>query len=110
MSNTTLYPCECEHVSHFEHDKRSPNGNPTHKYGQKFYEHHMTIVKTEYGTFHVCKDCANDCHQSNNQPEEKTKSQIIAEYAAQHNLPVLVITNRKDIGTQKFLSYYTRRG
>lgn len=51
--------CECEHAAHFERDKRTPNGNPGHKWGAKFAT--RVPVKTPYGTFHVCVDCASDC-------------------------------------------------
>ena len=51
--------CECEHISHF--GSLSPNGNPTHKYGVKYFERYMTTIKTKYGTFRVCKACAEDC-------------------------------------------------
>jgi hypothetical protein len=56
-------PCECEHICHFEKDKRSPNGNPGHNYGIKFVERKMQEVKSTLGlhsTFY-CMDCANDC-------------------------------------------------
>lgn len=53
--------CQCEHISHFETDKQTPNGNPGHDYGQGF---HMLFVKqTRYGNFAVCKDCLHDCMQ-----------------------------------------------
>ncbi len=53
--------CECEHISHFERNRRSPNGNPTHKYGRLYAESYMVSMDTEYGAFRVCKDCAEDC-------------------------------------------------
>ena len=53
--------CACEHISHFEKLKHTPNGNPAHDYGMGFSPLFMTTVKTLYGTFRVCKDCAEDC-------------------------------------------------
>jgi len=55
--------CQCEHVCHIEDLERSPNGKrDVHAYGQAFTEHNIVPVLTEYGTFHVCLDCANDCY------------------------------------------------
>jgi len=54
-----LKSCECEHISHIERDRLTPNGNPGHKYGQSFYA--IEPVKTICGTFHLCKDCREDC-------------------------------------------------
>lgn len=52
--------CECEHAAHFHDEgKKTPFGNPGHKYGQDF--HKLESVKTPYGTFKVCVDCAVDC-------------------------------------------------
>ena len=57
-----LSNCECEHIAHFPEEKRkTPNGNPGHRYGQKFFEETMVNKGTEHGKFLVCKDCANDC-------------------------------------------------
>jgi len=57
--------CECEHSSHFYRTggerTLSPYGNPTHKYGVKFNSTILRGVKTPFGTFNVCKDCATDC-------------------------------------------------
>jgi hypothetical protein len=61
MAKLNTKSCECEHVSHFDKKKRSPAGNPNHRYGTKFAESFITPVKTPYGTFHVCDDCAKDC-------------------------------------------------
>ena len=58
--------CECEHISHLEYEK-TPNGKEGHDYGIK-----STIlipVKTPFGTFNVCPDCANDCYS----PEQLAK-------------------------------------
>lgn len=53
--------CECENVCHFDANEGSPNGNPGHLYGIKFYGAYMRTVRTSYGEFRVCKDCAEDC-------------------------------------------------
>lgn len=53
--------CECENIAHFPEEKKlTPNGNPGHRYGQEFLSG-IQPIKTEMGTFHVCKDCAVDC-------------------------------------------------
>jgi hypothetical protein len=54
-------PCQCENAAHF-HDAPAltPNGNPGHKYGQRF-THGLVAVVTEFGTFAVCADCRKDC-------------------------------------------------
>ena len=54
--------CECEHVCHMDTSKRSPLGNPGHKYGAKFHSLYCEQIKTPYGTFRVCRDCAKDCY------------------------------------------------
>ena len=54
--------CECEHASHFDHSKFSPNGNPNHKYGIKYNDKFIQSIKTPFGTFNVCRDCAKDCY------------------------------------------------
>ena len=56
-----LVMCECEHVSHFDRGRLSPHGNPTHKYGVKYYASFMRKVKTIFNTYNVCKDCLEDC-------------------------------------------------
>lgn len=53
--------CQCEHIAHFEQSKRTPNGNPGHRYAARFNPATMKIVKTECGTFHICADCEKDC-------------------------------------------------
>lgn len=54
--------CECEHVAHVDRDERTPNGNPAHAYGVRFAERALETIKTTFGTFAVCRDCARDCH------------------------------------------------
>ena len=51
--------CQCEHICHMDHERRSPNGNPGHRYGTEFYN--PVTVKTAYGPFSVCLDCKADC-------------------------------------------------
>jgi len=57
-----LVKCQCEHIAHFERDKRTPNGNPAHSYGVAYSDRFITRVATSYGVFTVCLDCAKDCH------------------------------------------------
>jgi hypothetical protein len=59
--------CECEHVCHFHDDGRqlSPHGNLGHLYGVKFALHYLReITVPGAGTFIICRDCANDCHDT----------------------------------------------
>jgi hypothetical protein len=52
--------CECEHIAHFPDEQaKTPNGNIGHSYGKPTGE--LTPIKTEWGTFKVCLDCASDC-------------------------------------------------
>lgn len=61
MKLRILHKCECEHDAHFEKNKRTPNGNPGHNYQSEYFENYMRTVRTPYGSFLVCKDCAEDC-------------------------------------------------
>lgn len=67
--------CECEHAAHFPEDvpetgvTHTPNGNPAHNYGAVFVESNVVGVRTPYGIFHVCRDCAADCYQNYHQVE-----------------------------------------
>lgn len=47
--------CQCEHVSHIEPDR--------HNVAHEYYAPVPSVqpVKTPFGTFHVCTDCAGDC-------------------------------------------------
>lgn len=45
--------CTCEHVSHFEGD--------THEYGAEFNVEDITQVRTDFGMFTVCVQCAETC-------------------------------------------------
>lgn len=51
--------CECEHDCHFgpKSVRQVPEGT-AHPYGVK---RELFSVKTDYGTFHVCKGCAESC-------------------------------------------------
>lgn len=55
--------CQCEHRAHAAqpHNWMTPNGNPGHKYGVAFDRQQVVEVKTPFGRFTVCKDCAADC-------------------------------------------------
>jgi hypothetical protein len=62
--DTDLKPCECEHAAHFFDDgprQHTPHGNPGHVYGTRFVPRVLSPLKTTYGTFTVCADCASDC-------------------------------------------------
>jgi len=68
MAQTETQPCECENVCHDPESRTvsgkrilSPNGNPGHDYGIKFFPRFLRKVKTAYGTFNVCTHCAEDC-------------------------------------------------
>lgn len=63
-SKHTGFACECEHAAHMHDEeprKNTPNGNPGHRYAQIFSPLYILKVRTEFGTFRVCKDCAKDC-------------------------------------------------
>lgn len=68
--------CQCEHICHTTQLERglvtpdplgkyphslSPNGNPGHFYGIKFFERYLQTVHTPHGDFELCQDCAKDC-------------------------------------------------
>jgi hypothetical protein len=55
--------CECEHICHLSNLRNSPNGNPGHRHGQSFDIVYVKTIKTEYGTYILCRDCADDCHK-----------------------------------------------
>jgi hypothetical protein len=61
MNQVHTQSCECEHKSHFDKNKLTPNQNPAHLYGVKFSTNYLRKVETLYGSFVVCKDCAEDC-------------------------------------------------
>jgi hypothetical protein len=54
-------PCRCEHIAHTAREARTPNGNPGHSYGVRFSPSLLRDLKTPYGVFRVCADCADDC-------------------------------------------------
>ena len=56
--------CECEHVGHTEPGEHTPNGNPGHKYLAKYHDSYVKRVKTPYGVFQLCRDCAEDCYHT----------------------------------------------
>jgi hypothetical protein len=49
--------CQCEHEAHFDPVKRTPDGNPGHRYGARFTGYFMVQVRSE----RLCPDCAADC-------------------------------------------------
>lgn len=53
--------CQCEHDAHFNRNVKTPFGNPGHSAAALFHPDGMTTAKTPYGTFLVCRDCADDC-------------------------------------------------
>lgn len=53
--------CECENASHFS--IRDDKTTPKHIYGHMFPDYFMETVKTPYGTFRVCRNCRDVCHQ-----------------------------------------------
>lgn len=62
--------CLCEHTAHFNHTERTPNGNPSHKYAASFNPTFIVIVKSRYGSFDVCRNCAKDCWQNEADPKK----------------------------------------
>jgi hypothetical protein len=59
MASSLTSPCQCEHDSHFS------SGSPAvdhscHEYMQEFISGEVKPIKTIYGTFQMCKQCAND--------------------------------------------------
>ena len=58
--------CQCEHVAHTSEGMKAlettPNGNAGHPYGETDENAQLVDIKTTWGTFTVCKDCAEDCH------------------------------------------------
>ena len=58
---SNAFTCQCEHACHTDKAKRSPAGNPGHRYGQIFALSAERRVRTAWGTFLVCYDCAKDC-------------------------------------------------
>lgn len=53
--------CECEHLSHFNSRVTTPGGEEGHTYWAKYDRQELKPVKTDYGTFHVCARCSQDC-------------------------------------------------
>lgn len=72
--------CECEHAAHFPEDAypnivKTPNGNHAHNYGAIFLHAGIVGVRTPYGVFHVCRDCAGDCYQ--NFPQVELRKSLV---------------------------------
>ena len=58
------HACECEDMTHFRDDHGYKEGqrHQGHGYGEIFQLNHTEEVKTEYGKYIVCRDCAEVCH------------------------------------------------
>jgi hypothetical protein len=54
--------CNCEHISHFEHEVGTPRGLPAHLYNCAFLAEDIVTIQTAYGPQQVCTACALDCH------------------------------------------------
>ena len=58
--------CECEHVAHgsesYPSYYKTPHGNPGHDFYAVFAETALVKVKTPFGIFRCCPDCASDCY------------------------------------------------
>lgn len=52
MSEVCSRDCQCEHESHFD-----TNRTGVHIYGKPFII--LFVVKTDYGTYHICAECMN---------------------------------------------------
>lgn len=67
MPEIEVYVCECEHEAHFDRNKRTPMGNPAHRYGAKYAARIMATVTVGGGcaqTMNLCEDCREDCHHA----------------------------------------------
>jgi hypothetical protein len=61
--------CVCENAAHFPEmtmmdvvDGKQATGKlHGHSYGVEFYEHHISLVKTPWGTFTACPACVQGC-------------------------------------------------
>jgi hypothetical protein len=72
LAHTVEHPtkrCMCENAVHFPEmtmmdvvDGTQPRGKlRAHSYGVEFYEHHISLVKTHWGTFAACPACVQTC-------------------------------------------------
>jgi hypothetical protein len=64
--------CECEHACHFDQGPDGAHTNrarPAHPYGEAPEGSPLTPIKTDFGTFKVCKVCAEDCLAIYTKPE-----------------------------------------
>lgn len=61
-----IFQCECEHKKHFD-----PNVG-THPYMAILST--VLPIKSIYGTYHVCEDCAKNCIADFLTPEEKEQT------------------------------------
>lgn len=56
--------CECEHVAHLDVFPQQAVGHAHHAYMELFECNDLVHVKTVYGTFRMCKDCATNYRQA----------------------------------------------
>jgi hypothetical protein len=57
------HKCECEHKSHFDDELDDSTGRVTAASSHLYSEAEaVAVVKTEYGTFHMCQDCVTKGH------------------------------------------------
>ena len=62
VTRQVQYSCQCEHAAHFANSTAvTPNGNPGHRYGVRFFLSYLETFSTPYGTFLICLDCKQDC-------------------------------------------------
>lgn len=56
-----MTPCQCEHEAHFDLSAADDPmvGHSCHKYMNEFPESYVVEVRTTYGTYKMCKDCAH---------------------------------------------------
>lgn len=56
--------CSCENEHHFDDKWNVPGPHRSthhHEYGEVFGKSELVEVKTPFGTFEVCKACADNC-------------------------------------------------
>lgn len=75
MSHPMTAPCECEHRDHFANPDGPP---PEHPYGEEVDIEKVTQIRTIFGRFTVCVDCATTCMKD----QELTPAEVKAEEKA----------------------------
>jgi hypothetical protein len=61
VSETPLYPCECEHECHFAAERETHDSIERAHFYRGCYTHDTVEVETPFGTFIVCEECAETC-------------------------------------------------